>query len=54
MMMILRIFYHRLHNHPQHLDVASMAAFMHAFSETDKLAYHGTKADDGESCSLST
>lgn len=24
-----------------------MAAFMHAFSETDKLEYHGTKEDDG-------
>lgn len=38
----------RLKDHPEHLDPASMAAFMHSFSETDKLAYHGTAEDDGE------
>ncbi|KAI5477442.1 protein of heat shock protein Hsp70 family [Pseudohyphozyma bogoriensis] len=35
-----------LKDHPIHLDPPSLAAFMHAFSETDKLAYHGTAEDD--------
>ncbi|VDC04739.1 unnamed protein product [Peniophora sp. CBMAI 1063] len=35
-----------LADHPIHLDPASLAFFMHAFSETDKLAYQGT-IDDG-------
>ena len=39
----------RLKDHPHHLDPQSMAAFMHAFSETDKLAYRGTAEDDGPS-----
>lgn len=37
----------RLKDHPTHLDPPSLAAFMHSFSETDKLDYHGTAADDG-------
>ncbi|KDQ16894.1 hypothetical protein BOTBODRAFT_106352 [Botryobasidium botryosum FD-172 SS1] len=35
-----------LADHPAHLDPASLAYFMHAFSETDKLAYMG-ESDDG-------
>ncbi len=35
-----------LADHPTHLDAASLAYFMHAFSETDKLQYRG-EADDG-------
>ena len=34
-----------LAEHPAHLDAASLAFFMHAFSETDKLQFQGT-ADD--------
>ena len=34
-----------LEDHPSHLDAASLAYFMHAFSETDKLAYHGASDD---------
>src|ERR1700747_3045927 len=30
-----------LADHPAHLDAASLAYFMHAFSETEKLAYRG-------------
>ena len=37
-----------LADHPAHLDAASLAYFMHAFSETDKLAYMG-ESDDSES-----
>jgi hypothetical protein len=36
-----------LADHPAHLDAASLAYFMHSFSETDKLGYMG-EADDGE------
>ena len=35
-----------LADHPVHLEQASLAYFMHAFSETDKLAYLG-ESDDG-------
>ncbi|TDL26993.1 actin-like ATPase domain-containing protein [Rickenella mellea] len=35
-----------LAEHPVHLDPASLAYFMHAFSETDKLAYMGESDDD--------
>jgi hypothetical protein len=35
-----------LQDHPAHLDPASLAYFMHSFSETDKLAYMG-EVDDG-------
>lgn len=35
-----------LADHPAHLDAASLAYFMHSFSQTDKLAYRG-EADDG-------
>lgn len=35
-----------LADHPAHLDAASLAYFMHAFSETEKLAYRG-ETDDG-------
>lgn len=35
-----------LADHPAHLDAASLAYFMHNFSETDKLAYLG-EGDDG-------
>ncbi|KAF8591765.1 actin-like ATPase domain-containing protein [Ramaria rubella] len=35
-----------LADHPAHLDQASLAYFMHAFSETDKLAYQGESDDD--------
>ena len=35
-----------LTDHPAHLDAASLAYFMHSFSETDKLAYRG-EVDDG-------
>ncbi|GAA5889552.1 hypothetical protein JCM5296_005983 [Sporobolomyces johnsonii] len=35
-----------LKDHPIHLEPASMATFLHSFSETDKVAYHGTKEDD--------
>lgn len=41
-----------MRDHPTHLDAASLAAFRHAFSETDKLAYQGEE-DDGQSLSLS-
>jgi hypothetical protein len=34
-----------LADHPAHLDAASLAYFMHSFSETDKLAYRG-EVDD--------
>lgn len=37
-----------LAHHPAHLDPASLASFMHAFSETDKLSYQG-ESQDGES-----
>lgn len=37
-----------LAEHPVHLDPASLAFFMHAFSETDKLQYQGA-VDDGTS-----
>lgn len=33
-------------DHPAHLDAASLAYFMHAFSQTDKLAFRG-EVDDG-------
>lgn len=33
-------------DHPVHLDPASLANFVHSFSETDKLAYRGV-SDDG-------
>jgi hypothetical protein len=36
-----------LKDHPVHLEPASMATFIHAFAEGDKLAYHGTAEDDG-------
>ncbi|GAA5990623.1 hypothetical protein JCM11641_007059 [Rhodosporidiobolus odoratus] len=35
-----------LKDHPVHLEPASMATFIHAFAEGDKLAYHGTVEDD--------
>ena len=35
-----------LADHPAHLDPASQAFFMHAFAESDKLAYLGEE-DDG-------
>ncbi|GAA6022340.1 hypothetical protein JCM10207_003291 [Rhodosporidiobolus poonsookiae] len=35
-----------LKDHPVHLEPASMATFIHAFAEGDKLAYHGTTEDD--------
>jgi hypothetical protein len=35
-----------LTDHPAHLDPASLAYFMHSFSETDKLAYMGESDDD--------
>jgi hypothetical protein len=35
-----------LSDHPAHLDPASLAYFMHSFSETDKLTYEG-EMDDG-------
>ncbi|GAA5942528.1 Hsp70 family protein [Sporobolomyces koalae] len=35
-----------LKDHPVHLEPASMATFLHSFSETDKIAYHGTAEDD--------
>ncbi|KAK4049950.1 hypothetical protein OIV83_003774 [Microbotryomycetes sp. JL201] len=35
-----------LRDHPEHLDPPSIAAFMHSFSETDKLDFHGTQDDD--------
>jgi hypothetical protein len=34
-----------LAEHPVHLDEASLAYFMHSFSETDKLAYQGESDD---------
>ncbi|THH06853.1 hypothetical protein EW145_g3802 [Phellinidium pouzarii] len=34
-----------LEDHPAHLDSASLAYFMHAFSETDKLSYMGESDD---------
>ena len=40
-----------LADHPAHLDPASLAYFMHAFSETEKMAYMGEE-DDG-ACSIS-
>ncbi|KAJ3550483.1 hypothetical protein NMY22_g464 [Coprinellus aureogranulatus] len=35
-----------LADHPAHLDPASLAYFMHSFSETDKLNYAGIEDDD--------
>jgi len=35
-----------LADHPAHLDPASLAYFMHSFSETDKLSYKGESDDD--------
>lgn len=35
-----------LSDHPAHLDAASLAYFMHSFSQTDKLAFKG-EIDDG-------
>ncbi|OJA20948.1 hypothetical protein AZE42_03492 [Rhizopogon vesiculosus] len=35
-----------LADHPAHLDAASLAYFMHSFSQTDKLAYRGEIDDD--------
>ncbi|KII84108.1 hypothetical protein PLICRDRAFT_168186 [Plicaturopsis crispa FD-325 SS-3] len=35
-----------LAEHPAHLDAASLAYFMHSFSETDKLDYSGESDDD--------
>ncbi|THU93853.1 actin-like ATPase domain-containing protein [Dendrothele bispora CBS 962.96] len=35
-----------LADHPAHLDAASLAYFMHSFSETDKLAYSGVQDDE--------
>ena len=35
-----------LADHPAHLDAASLAYFMHSFSQTDKLAFRG-EIDDG-------
>ncbi|KAF8735260.1 hypothetical protein AX14_002404 [Amanita brunnescens Koide BX004] len=35
-----------LSDHPAHLDAASLAYFMHSFSETDKLAYKGLPDDN--------
>ncbi|KAG2006050.1 hypothetical protein CC2G_002398 [Coprinopsis cinerea AmutBmut pab1-1] len=35
-----------LSDHPAHLDPASLAYFMHSFSETDKLNYAGIEDDD--------
>lgn len=35
-----------LAEHPAHLDAASLAYFMHSFSQTDKLAFKG-ETDDG-------
>lgn len=37
---------HLLTNHPAHLDGASLANFLHAFSEGDKLLFKGGEADD--------
>jgi hypothetical protein len=37
-----------LADHPVHLDSVSLASFMNAFSDTDKLSYNG-EADDGMS-----
>lgn len=34
-------------DHPAHLDAASLAYFMHSFSETEKLTYRG-EIDDGK------
>jgi hypothetical protein len=34
-------------DHPAHLDNASLAYFMHSFSETEKLAFDGP-SDDGK------
>jgi len=34
-----------LNDHPAHLDAASLAYFMHSFSETDKLTYEGESDD---------
>lgn len=38
-----------LADHPAHLDAASLAYFMHSFSQTDKLAFRG-EVDDGKGC----
>ncbi|KAM0747949.1 actin-like ATPase domain-containing protein [Meredithblackwellia eburnea MCA 4105] len=35
-----------LKNHPQHLDAQSLASFMHAFSDTDKLNFTGSEEDE--------
>lgn len=42
----LAVLSNRLKDHPTHLDAPSIAAFMHSFSETDKLDYHGESDDD--------
>jgi hypothetical protein len=36
-----------LADHPVHLDAASLAYFMHSFSQTDKLTFKG-EVDDGK------
>ena len=41
-----------LADHPAHLDAASLAYFMHSFSETEKITYRGD-VDDGDEHSLS-
>lgn len=40
-----------LADHPAHLDAASLAYFMHSFSETEKITYRG-EVDDGVMNSL--
>lgn len=40
-----------LADHPAHLDAASLAYFMHSFSQTDKLAFKG-EMDDGKRLSV--
>lgn len=40
-----------LADHPAHLDAASLAYFMHSFSQTDKLAFKG-EVDDGTVCRM--
>jgi len=34
-----------LADHPAHLDAASLAYFMHSFSETEKINYRGEEQD---------
>ncbi|SRR6266702_208299 len=41
-----------LADHPAHLDAASLAYFMHSFSETEKITYRG-EVDDGTKNTLS-